>query len=285
MSTATENETAQRWRMPRFSMLEWAVFLTVAVLLILAIFGPMFTPDSAYRSAITKTLLPPSAEHWFGTDDLGRDVFWRVIAGARISLLSSILIVMLYSLIGVVIATLATLGARWLDELLMRFSDIGHALPGLVVALGLAAALGPSIQSGIIAMAVTGWPITARLLRTTMGQTMEQPYVDGARVLGMSTGRLMLRHVLPNSLDILIVKWAGDINFTLLILASLSFIGVGAQPPSAEWGAMISAARGTMSIAWWTAAAPGAAIAVTAVAFGLLGDILQTRFDPSLRKN
>ncbi len=152
------------------------------------------------------------------------------------------------------------------------------------MALGFAAALGPSLQSGIIALGVTGWPITARVLRTTMRQTMEQPFVDGARVLGVSSTRLMLKHVLPNSLDVLIVKWAGDISFTLLILAGLSFIGVGAQPPSPEWGAMISDARGEMSEAWWAVAGPGAAIAINAIAFGLLADILQVRRDPSLQR-
>jgi peptide/nickel transport system permease protein len=268
-----------------FSPFELAVFAVVIFLLLLAIFGPLVVPQSIYGSNILESLLPPSAEHWFGTDDQGRDVLWRVVAGAQISLLSSILIVVLYSLIGITIATLATLGPRWVDEVLMRGTDIGLALPGLVVSLGFAAAMGPSIQSGIIAMALTGWPMTARLLRTTMRQTMEQPFVDGARALGVSPARLMLTHVLPNSLDVLIVKWAGDINNTLLILASLSFIGVGAQPPSPEWGAMISAGRSTMSMAWWAVAAPGLAVAVTAIAFGLLGDILQARRDPSLRKS
>ncbi|WEK51606.1 MAG: ABC transporter permease [Candidatus Kaistia colombiensis] len=275
---------ARRRLLPYFALHEWLVFLTVAFLVLMALVGPALAPSGIYRSNILNALAPPSAEHWFGTDDQGRDVLWRVVAGAQISLLSSILIVVLYSLIGVAVATAATLGPRWLDEVIMRGTDIGLALPGLVVALGFAAALGPSIQSGIIAMALTGWPMTARLLRTTMRQTMEQPFVDGARALGVSPARLMLTHVLPNSLDVLIVKWAGDINNTLLILASLSFIGVGAQPPSPEWGAMISAGRSTMSTAWWAVAAPGAAVAVTAIAFGFLGDILQARRDPSLRK-
>lgn len=269
---------------PRFSAYEIAVFSVVGFLLFIALFGPLFAPATAFTSDMVNTLMPPSADHWFGTDDQGRDVFWRVIAGAQISLLSSILIVALYSLIGVCVAAAATLGPKWLSEFLMRVTDIGMAFPSLVVALGFAAALGPSIQSGIIAMAITGWPMTARLLRVTMRQTMALPFVEGARVLGVSDRRLMLRYVLPNSLDVLIVKWAGDINITLLILASLSFVGVGAQPPSAEWGAMVASARGYMSDAWWAAAAPGAAIAITAVAFGLFGDILQVRRDPTLRR-
>jgi len=270
-------------RKPRFTVYEICVFTVVAALLLLALIGPLFAPDSIYTSNMVMTLMPPSATNWLGTDDQGRDIFWRLIAGAQLSLFSTILVVALYSTIGMIIATLATVGPRWVDELLMRITDIGMSLPGLVVALGIATVLGPSLQSGIIALALTGWPMTARILRTTMRQTMEQPFVEGARILGVSPTRLMLKHVLPNSIDVLIVKWAGDISFTMLILAGLSFIGVGAQPPSPEWGAMISGARSYMSIAWWAVAAPGAAIVINAVAFALLADILQVRRDPSLQ--
>lgn len=259
------------------------VYLIVALMTALAIVGPMIAPDSVYVSDIGNALMPPSAAHWFGTDDQGRDVMWRVIAGSRATLLSAMLIVTAYSVIGVVVATLATVGPRWLDETLMRITDIGLALPGLVVALGFAAALGPSLQSAIVAKAITGWPVTARLLRGIMRQTMTAQFVVGAQAMGVSRWRLMTRHVLPNSLDILVVKWAGDIGSAVLVLAGMSFIGVGAQPPSAEWGAMIANAKGYVASAWWVVAAPGAAIALAAVGFGLLGDILQVRRDPSLR--
>jgi peptide/nickel transport system permease protein len=275
--------TAPGKRKARFSAYELTVFAVVAALLLLALVGPLLAPASIYASNMVMTLMPPSASNWLGTDDQGRDIFWRLIAGAQLSLFATILVVALYSTIGMIVATLATAGPRWVDELLMRITDIGMSLPGLVVALGIATVLGPSLQSGIIALAVTGWPMTARILRTTMRQTMEQPFVEGARVLGVSPLRLMLKHVLPNSIDVLIVKWAGDISFTMLILAGLSFIGVGAQPPSPEWGAMISGARSYMSIAWWAVAAPGAAIVINAVAFALLADILQVRRDPSLQ--
>jgi peptide/nickel transport system permease protein len=270
-------------RKPRFSAYELTVFSVVAALVLLAAVGPFLAPSSIYTSNMLETLMPPSASHWLGTDDQGRDIFWRLIAGSQLSLFATVLVVFLYSLIGIAVATVATIGPRWLDELLMRITDIGLSLPGLVVALGIATVLGPSLQSGIIALALTGWPMTARILRTTMRQTMEQPFVEGARILGVSRTRLMLKHVLPNSIDVLIVKWAGDISFTMLILAGLSFIGVGAQPPSPEWGAMISGARGYMSIAWWAVAAPGAAVVINAVAFALLADILQVRRDPSLQ--
>ncbi|GAA4125394.1 ABC transporter permease [Aminobacter aganoensis] len=268
-----------------FSAFEMFVFALVVALLAIAVFGPFFAPDSIYSSDIANSLMPPSAANWFGTDDQGRDVFWRLIVGAQTTLLSAFLVVTLYSLIGVTIATVAAAGPRWLDEGLMRITDIGLALPGMIVALGFAAAMGASLRSAVIAMAITGWPITARMLRGIMRQTMEQPFVAGAQVLGVSKWRLMTKHVLPNSLDVLIVKWAGDIGTTVLVLASLSFIGVGAQPPSAEWGATIASARGYVSTAWWTVVAPGAAVAITSIAFGLLGDIIQVRRDPSLRGN
>ncbi|WP_395448949.1 ABC transporter permease [Aminobacter sp. UC22_36] len=268
-----------------FSAFEISVFTLVIALLAIALLGPLFAPDSIYNSDIANSLMPPSAANWFGTDDQGRDVFWRLLVGAQTTLLSAFLVVTLYSLIGVTIATVAAAGPRWLDEALMRVTDIGLALPGMIVALGFAAAMGASLRSAVIAMAITGWPITARMLRGIMRQTMESPFVAGAQVLGVSKWRLMTKHVLPNSLDVLIVKWAGDIGTTVLVLASLSFIGVGAQPPSAEWGATIASARGYVSTAWWTVVAPGAAVAITSIAFGLLGDIIQVRRDPSLRGN
>lgn len=285
MTTVPAMSGAPRRRRLALSPFDAAVIVLVCVLLLAAVVGPFFAPDSIYTSDIANSLMPPSAANWFGTDDQGRDVFWRLVAGARTTLLSSFLVVTLYSLIGVTIATVAAAGPRWLDEALMRLTDIGLALPSMIVALGFAAAMGPSLKSAIIAMAITGWPTTARLLRGIMRQTMESQFVAGARVLGVSRWRLMTKHVLPNSLDVLIVKWAGDIGNTVLVLASLSFIGVGAQPPSPEWGATIAGARGYVSTAWWTVVMPGAAVAITSIAFGLLGEIIQVRRDPSLRGN
>ena len=266
------------------SPLEGFVLALLLLLLAMVAAGPVLAPDTVYTSDIVNALQPPSAEHWLGTDDQGRDVFWRVVVGARATLLSALLVVTLYSMIGVAVATIAAAGPRWLDETLMRITDLGMALPSMIVALGLAAALGASLQSAIIAMSLTGWPITARILRAVIRQTSEAQFVSGAQVLGVSKWRLMTRHVLPNSLALDIVKWASDVSTTVLVLAGLSFIGVGAQPPSAEWGAMIAAGRSYVAPAWWTVVAPGVAVAVTSIAFGLLGDIIQVRNDPSLRE-
>ncbi|QXW04972.1 MULTISPECIES: ABC transporter permease [Rhodococcus] len=266
-----------------FELLDKVVLGLIALIALSALFGPLIVPDSVYRSDISNALAAPDAMHWLGTDDQGRDVLWRTLAGARSSVLSAVLVVACYSLIGTIVATVATVGGRWVDEVLMRITDIGFALPGLVVALGIAAALGPSLESALVAMIATGWPYTARLLRGIMKETMASPFVDGAIVLGVSRWRLMTRHVLPNSLDVMTVKWAGDIGNTVLVLAGLSFIGVGAQPPSAEWGASVAGARDYLTTAWWAALVPGIAIALTAAAFGLLGDTLAARRDPASR--
>jgi peptide/nickel transport system permease protein len=276
-------EAREARRRLRVSPLEVVVGALVCLLVGAALIGPLIAPASIYESNIMKSLEPPSAQHWMGTDDQGRDVFWRVIAGSRESLLSAMLIVAGYSSVGVLVATVAAVGGRWVDEALMRLTDTVLALPGMLVALGFAAALGPSLRSAIIAMILVGWPATARLLRGIMRETMAMPYVDGARVLGVSRVRLMVYHVLPNSLDVLIVKWAADIGFTILVLGGLSFIGVGAQPPSAEWGAMVAQAKAYITTAWWAALFPGVAIALTAAAFGLFGEILQVRRNPMLR--
>jgi peptide/nickel transport system permease protein len=280
MSSVTARRRWLGWPYPIF---DTTVFAVVGLLCALAVGGPLLVPDAAYNSDIGNALQPPSANHWLGTDGQGRDVVWRVIAGAQPSLLSAALVVILYSAIGVTVATVGAVGPRWFDDVLMRITEIGLALPGMIVALGFASAMGPSLESAVIAMAIIGWPITARLLRNILRQTMEAPFVQGAVVLGVSKWRLMMRHVLPNSLDVLIVKWAADLSTTILLLGGLSFIGVGAQPPSPEWGAMIADARSYVSTAWWVAVAPGLAIAATSVAFGLLGEILQARLHGASR--
>jgi len=264
------------------SKLAFVVYALLALILLVTIFGPFFVPDSANTSNILQALKPPSAHHWLGTDQQGRDVLERVVLGARASVTSAFAIVVGFSSIGIAVAAIATIGGRRVDEIVMRIVDSVMAIPPIIFALGVAAALGPSLRSAIIAMTLTGWPYTARLLRGIMRQTAQMSYVEGARVLGVSRWRLLTKHILPNSLDVMVVKWAGDVGNTILILGALSFVGVAAQPPSAEWGAAITAAKGDLSTAWWPAFAPGIAIAITAITFSLLGDLLQSRFNPNL---
>lgn len=249
----------------------------LAVIVLLALIGPYLPPSSITTSHILDALAAPSRHHWLGTDEQGRDVFWRIVAGTRASVLSSMVVVAGYSLIGVTVAVVAAAAGGIVDQVLSRIVDAGLALPNIIFALGLAAVLGDGLHSAVIALIATGWPFTARLLRSVMAETMVSPYIEGAVVLGVSRTRLFVRHVLPNSLDVLLVKWAADVGTTVLALSSLSFIGVGAQPPSPEWGAMVNDAANYVSQAWWATLGPGLAIAVTATVFALLGDRLQSR--------
>jgi peptide/nickel transport system permease protein len=265
--------------------MSWPDLLTVALvvlLLALAVVGPWLAPHDPNAVSLRETLRPPSAEHWLGTDGSGRDVLSRVLTGARASIFGATGTVLAAALIGVVIAALAALSWRFVDEAIMRLCDIALSLPVMVLALGIAVALGPSQRSAIVAMVLASWPSFVRFTRAEIRQVMTAPYVESARVLGVSRWRLMVRHVLPNSLDTVLVKAAMDIASAILIISSLSFIGAGAQPPSAEWGAMVTDGRRFLSTTPWLVAVPGVAIVLTAVGFSLLGDVLRTRLDPSL---
>jgi peptide/nickel transport system permease protein len=258
--------------------LDRVVVAVVVVAVLVAVFGPLLAPGSqTTTSNILDAMRAPSAQHWLGTDDQGRDIAWRIVAGARESLLSALLVVAGYSVIGAAVATVAAFGGKVVDEVLMRLTDAVMAIPTIIFALGFTAALGVGLKSAIIALIITAWPVTARMLRGEIRQTLAMPYVAGARVLGMSRRRLLFKHILPNSLDALIVKWGGDVGSTVLVITSLSFIGAGPQPPSPEWGAMVSEGANYITSAWWMALFPGLAIAIVAVAFALLADVIQER--------
>jgi peptide/nickel transport system permease protein len=258
--------------------LDRVVIAVVVLAVLVAVFGPLVAPGSqTTTSNILDAMRAPSAQHWLGTDDQGRDIALRIVAGARESLLSALLVVAGYSVIGATVATVAAFGGRVVDEVLMRLTDAVMAIPTIIFALGFTAALGVGLKSAIIALIITAWPVTARMLRGEIRQTLAMPYVAGARVLGMSRRRLLFKHILPNSLDALIVKWGGDVGSTVLVITSLSFIGAGPQPPSPEWGAMVSEGANYITSAWWMALFPGIAIAIVAVAFALLADVVQER--------
>ena len=270
--------TELRSRLGGGRRLDRIVVAVAVIVVLLAVFGPLIAPSGqTTTSDIAAAMQAPGAHHWLGTDDQGRDILWRIIAGARDSLLSAIAVVAGYSVIGAAIAAAAAFGGKLVDEILMRITDAVMAIPTIIFALGFAAALGPGLRSAIIALTITAWPVTARMLRGEIRQTLAMPYVAGARVLGISRRRLLFKHILPNSLDALIVKWGADVGSTVLVISSLSFIGVGPQPPSPEWGAMVSEGASYIMTAWWMAAFPGIAIAVVAVTFALLADTVQER--------
>lgn len=251
----------------------------LTVLILTALLAPIIAPDPIEQN-IAQRLQPPSAEHWLGTDQLGRDVWARVAHGTGISLRVGFGVVMLAVLIGVAVGLLAgTLGGAW-DNLLMRVTDIFFAFPSLILAMAIAAALGPNLNNTIIAVALVSWPIYARLVRANVLALREREFVEAARALGSSQGRLMLRHLLPNTLTPVFVQASFDVGGAILTAAGLSFIGFGAQPPTPEWGAMVSETRSYIAEAIWAPTAPAMGILLTVLAFNLLGDALRDVLDP-----
>ena len=260
--------------------------LTVFGLLILTVvsFCVLILPELLSRDPnaidLRARLAPPSAAHWFGTDEVGRDIFVRVLHGGRVSIGVAIFVVAIASVIGTIIGGLSGILGGWVDIFLMRFMDIILAVPSLVLTMALAAALGPSLLNAMIAIAVIRIPTYVRLAR---GQTLvvrEAGYVTAARVFKASPLQLLRWHIVPNVMSPILVQITLDLGAVILMVAGLSFIGLGAQPPAAEWGAMISAGRNYILDQWWYSAFPGLAILFTSVGFNLLGDGLRDLTDP-----
>jgi peptide/nickel transport system permease protein len=258
--------------------------LSLVVLLVVAAFlAPVIVPypeDAAGAVHTQDALLPPSTAHLFGTDDLGGDVFSRVVYGARYSLAIGLAIVSLAFLIGVPLGAIAGFAGGFVNELIMRTTDIFLTIPGIVLALAIGAALGPGLVNAAIALAFVWWPGFCRLTQGQVLALREQTYVEAAEVVGAGQGRVVFRHILPNALTPLIVKVSMDIGFAILTAAGLSFIGIGAQPPTPEWGAMVNTGRQFMPDWWWYATFPGLAIFLAVFGFNLLGDGVRDAFDP-----
>ena len=253
--------------------------LLALALILLALLAPLIAGDPL-RQDLAARLEPPSAAHPFGTDQLGRDTFSRVLIGSRISLAIGMMVVTLSVLIGGIVGLFAgLLGGLW-DDLLMRLTDIFLAFPALILAMAISAALGPSLTNVMIAVAAVSWPNYARLMRAQVLSLKERDFVDAARALGAAQSRVAWRHLLPNSLAPLMVQASFDIGGAILTAAGLGFIGFGAQPPTPEWGAMVSETRNFITEAPWASAAPALAILITVLAFNLLGDGLRDVLDP-----
>jgi peptide/nickel transport system permease protein len=257
----------------------------VLVLLIVAaaVLAPVLAPHPADAGSAThplETLLPPSREHWFGTDAVGRDLYTRVLYGARISLGIAAVVLLLAVLIGVPLGLAAGYFGGVVDQVLMRITDIFLAFPALLLSLALASVLSPSVRNATIAIALTWWPWYARLARGQAASVRGRPYVESAQALGLPSWRILLRHVLPNSVTPVIVQVSLDIGGVILTAAALSFLGLGAQDPTPEWGLMVSQGQAFFTTQWWLVTFPGLAILVTALSFNLLGDGLREVLDP-----
>ncbi len=252
-------------------------------IVLLALLGPWIVPypdDVAGAVNIAGKLRPPSWAHWFGTDEVGNDILTRVIIGARLSLLVGVGITLAAACIGVPLGILAGTTGGLVREAVMRLTDLFLSVPGLVLAIALVAALGPGIGNAMVALVLVWWPGYVRLAEAKALSLREEPFIEAARVAGASRLRILWRHVLPNSLSPIIVKMSMDVGQAILAVASLGFLGLGAKPPTPEWGAMISIARGYLPDWWWYAVCPGAFIYASVLGFNLLGDGLRDILDP-----
>lgn len=257
--------------------------VVVLIVVILAIFAPQLAPYNPSQINFSAVTAPPSSAHLLGTDDVGRDILSRIIYGSRIDLLVGFLTILGAVLIGLPIGAIAAYRGGWVDEAIMRVTDMFLSFPPLILAMALAAALGPGLIHAMEAMLITWWPWYTRLIRGQVLSIKENTYVEAARALGANDVRVILRHILPNSLSPIIVQGTMDIGNAILTAASLSFIGLGAQPPQPEWGAMITVGRNYIQQYWWMATFPGLAILLTVIGFNLFGDGLRDSLDPRLR--
>ncbi|MGC0938771.1 ABC transporter permease [Pantoea agglomerans] len=251
----------------------------VAILILMALLAPLIAPFDPNVQTMSSRLLAPSAQHWFGTDGFGRDLLSRVIYGARPTLLLVSLILVLTIPAGLLIGITAGYLGGWTERLLMRITDIFLSLPNLVIALALVAILGPGLMNGALALALTSWPPFARQARAETLALRRSDYLAAARMQGITGFRLMFGHILPLCMPTAVVRAALSLGGIILAAAGLGFLGMGVQPPTAEWGSMVAEGSKVIFDQWWVAAAPGAAILFASLAFNLTGDGLRDRLD------
>ena len=273
------------------SRVPWLSLSFLIVVVLAAVFASWIAPHDPELGRLRDKLIPPfwqeggSMDHVFGTDSLGRDVFSRVVFGARVSLAVGFLSVSISGTLGTIVGMIAGFYRGWVDSLLMRITDMTLALPLILMAIVLVAILGdPSFGKVVLAIVVLRWAFYARQVRGETLAVMEQPYVDLARISGASTLRIMFRHVLPNVMPSLLVLATLNVALIILVEASLSFLGAGIPPPTPAWGLMVADGRDLIELAWWVSIIPGIAIFLTVLAVNLVGDWVRDRFDPKLRQ-
>ncbi len=263
-------------RNPSFTLF---LILTAAVICV-AVFAPLIATHDPYEAVLADAIQPPSAEHWFGTDKMGRDLFSRVIYGARTSLCAALILVAIIVVLGTILGIVAGYFGGIVDAVIMRISDMMVSFPGMVLAIAVAGILGANIKNAIIAIAVVSWTKYARLSRSLVLKIRNRDYIAAAHVTGSQTHYILYRYMLPNALPTVLITGATDIGTMILEIAGLSFLGFGAQSPTAEWGLMLNEGRSYMMSAPWLMIFPGLAIFITVVVFNLLGDSLRDVLDP-----
>ena len=268
-------------RLRRLDFSALLALLVVAITAVVAIFPAAFTGEDPYALDLPNRLRPPDGQHLFGTDDFGRDVFSRVLHGARYSLFTSLVVVAVGLALGCAVGVLAAAGGGWLDEALMRLTDVVLAFPPILLAMVVVTALKPSLEVTMLTLVLIGWPEYARVMRAQALVVLSREFVLAARALGISPPALLARHVLPNALPPLIVLASLNLGVVILSLAALGFLGLGAGQPTPEWGRMVSDGRNYFLDAWWSPVCPGLAIALLTLAFNILGDTLRDILDPT----
>ena len=281
---AARGEFSELWRRLRRNRTAVAGAGVVAVFVLLALAAPYLVPYSPIQGNLGDRLQPPSRLHWLGTDELGRDLFSRILYGARISLQIQLVSVLLALAIGVVLGSLGGYLGGYVDHVVMRSMDVLLAFPSIFLALGIIAALGTGLFNLMLAAGISSIPAFARIIRASILSLKEREFVEAALALGSGNGRIMFRHLLPNCLAPIIVQSTLRMATVLLTASGLSFLGLGVQPPTPEWGAMLSNARGYLIVAPHVATIPGLAIMIVVVGFNLFGDGLRDTLDPRLRQ-
>ncbi len=271
------------WLQLRSNGLAMVGLVTVLVMIAASLAAPLIAPQDPSAQDLAGRLAPPSAAHWLGTDELGRDLFARVLYGGRITLGMVVAVVLLVAPLGLAVGSVAGYLGGFADRVLMRVTDVFLAFPRLVLALAFVAALKPGITSAIIAIALTAWPPYARLARADTLTVRGTDYIAAVRLTGAGTTRIVLRHIVPLCLTSVIVRVTLDMSGIILTAAGLGFLGMGAQPPTPEWGTMVAASRAFILNQWWVPTIPGVAIFAASLGFNLLGDGLRDVLDPRQR--
>lgn len=280
----TVSPLKEAWRAFCKNRLALAGLGIVIFFIIIAILAPVIAPYSFKEQELTKRLLAPSSEHWFGTDDFGRDIFSRIVYGARISLWVGFFAVLGSAVLGTILGVIAGYYGRWLDTVISRTFDIMLAFPSILLAIAVVAILGPSLQNALIAIAIINIPNFGRLVRSKVLSVKQEEYIMAARAVGMKDSRILMNHILPNSMTPIIVQSTLAIATAIIEAAALSFLGLGAQAPSPEWGKMLADSKQYLVQAPWTLFFPGLAIMLTVLGFNLMGDGLRDVLDPKMKQ-
>jgi peptide/nickel transport system permease protein len=270
------------WLAFRRNPLAMTGLAVLIALVLIALFTPLLTDRSPVAQDLSQRLKPPSAQYWFGTDELGRDIYTRVLYGSRITLVIVALVVVMVAPTGLLVGTVAGYKGGWVDTVLMRVTDVFLAFPRLILALAFVSALGPGIENAVIAIACTAWPPYARVARAETLTIRRSDFIASIRLQGAGPIRIVLGHVIPLCTSSLIVRVGLDMAGIILTAAGLGFLGLGARPPAPEWGAMIASGRQFVLDQWWVATVPGIAIVVVSLGFNLLGDGLRDVLDPKV---